>query len=125
MVFKPEDVVYSYTDEQALSDGVLVDVRGIAPFPINRATRAVWDAFTQPMGKMPSTLGASPVTNTTRFSRLAEEVGKRIKAGDLKDGWVVMQFEGRDIWAMPNETIYRPVAPYDKPGWTIMFPEDY
>ena len=124
MVFKP-DVVYTYTDEDALRDGVLVNVRGAAPFPINRATRAVWDHFTRPIGKMPSFLGGSPVINVTHFSRLADEVGRKIKAGQLQEGWVIMDFEGLKIWAIPNETVYRPVAPWDKPGWTIMFPEDY
>ena len=118
-------VVFAYMDEQALEDGVLVDVRGAAPFPINRATRAVWDTFTQPIGKLPGGLGGSPITDTTRFAGLANEVGRRIRAGELQEGWVVMEWQGHRIWAMPNETIYRPVAPYDVPGWTIMFPEDY
>lgn len=123
MVFKREDVVYTYTDAQAVKDGVLVNVAGAAPFPVNRATRAVWDHFTSPIGKMPVGFGGSPVTDISRFSSLAEEVEKRIKAGDLKDGWVIMQFEGRDIWAMPNETTYSHIRQVS--GWTIMFPEDY
>lgn len=123
-MFRKEDLVFSYTDEQAVADGVLVVVRGAAPYPINRATRAVWDAFTQPMGRLPGALGSSPVTDTTRFSRLADEVGRRIKDGDLQEGWVIMEHEGHRIWAMPNGTTFgRP--PYDAEGWTIMFPEDY
>jgi len=122
----PDNVIYCYTDKQALEDGTLVDVRGIAPFPINRATRAVWDEFTRPIGKLPRSLGASPVTDTTRFSRLAKIVGRKISSGDLVEGWVIIEdYEGKKVWAMPNETLYRPVPPYAKPGWTIMFPEDY
>lgn len=37
-------VVYSYTDEDAVRDGVLVKVEGLLPCPFNRVTRAVWDA---------------------------------------------------------------------------------
>ena len=126
MIFKPEDVIYSYTDEQALEDGVLVSVRGLAPFPINRVTRALWEHFTRPIGNMPLALGGSPVTDTTMLSRLGDAVGAKIKAGDLQEGWVIMEFEGKKIWALPNETIYNPTKPpYDKQGWTIMFPEDY
>lgn len=126
MVFKPEDVIYSYTDEDALADGVLVSVRGLAPYPINRVTRALFDHFTRPIGDMPLALGGSAVTDVGRLSQLATAVGAKIKAGDLQEGWVVMEFEGKKIWGMPNETIYNPTnPPYDKPGWTIMFPEDY
>ncbi len=111
-----EAIVYSYTDEDAIEDGVLVDVHSMAPFPINRATRALWDEFTRPLGKLPDSLGASPITDATRFLQLAELVARKISAGELVEGWVVIEdYEGRKIWAMPNEVS----------GWTMMFPEDY
>ena len=124
-MFEDADVVSTYTDADALRDGVLVSIAGSVPFPINRATRAVFDAFTQPIGKLPGGLGGSPVTDIGLLSQLGEAVKAKMKAGDLQEGMVVLEFQGRTVWAMPNETTYRPVAPYNVPGWTIMFPEDY
>ena len=121
--FKEADIIYTYTDEQAVEDGVLVRAEGVLPCPFNRVTRAVWDAFTQPMGKIPQGLGGSPVINTTKLSQLGETVNRKYKAGELTEGWVILEFEVRKIWAMPNETVYSSQRPVQ--GWTIMFPEDY
>ena len=118
--FKEADIVYAYTDEQAVEDGVLVRTEGVLPCPFNRVTRAVWDAFTQPVGKMP---GGVTVTNTTQIYQLGEAVNRKFKAGELTEGWVVLEFEGHKIWAMPNETVFSSIRPVQ--GWTIMFPEDY
>ena len=121
--FQESDIIYAYTDNQAVEDGVLVNAQGVLPCPFNRVTRAVWDAFTQPIGKLPKRLGEVPVTNTTQISQLGEAVNRKYKAGDLTEGWVVLEFEGRKIWAMPNETVFSSIRPVQ--GWTIMFPEDY
>ena len=43
---EPEDIISAYTDEQALEDGVLVEVQG---GKVNRVTRAVFDHFSQPL----------------------------------------------------------------------------
>ena len=118
--FKESDIVSVYTDEQAVEDGVLVRSEGVLPCPFNRVTRAVWDEFTQPMKSKGSVI---VMTNTTKLSRLGEAVNRKYKAGDLTEGWVVLEFEGHNIWAMPNETTYSKIAPV--PGWTIMFPDDY
>ena len=118
--FKESDIVSVYTDEQAVEDGVLVRSEGVLPCPFNRVTRAVWDEFTQPMKSKGSVI---VMTNTTKLSRLGEAVNRKYKAGDLTEGWVVLEFEGHKIWAMPNETTYSKIAPV--PGWTIMFPDDY
>mgnify|MGYP001561622698 CR=1 FL=1 len=117
-------IVYSYTDEDALRDGVLVNIGGPAPFPINRATRAVWEAFTAPMGRMPKSMGASPVTDTTQLSRLCETAKAKMVAGELQEGWVVMEYEGHPIWCIPNGTSYSQVHP-EVEGWTLLFPSDY
>ena len=118
--FKESDIVSVYTDEQAVEDGVLVRSEGVLPCPFNRVTRAVWDEFTQPMKSKGSVI---VMTNTTKLSQLGEAVNCKYKAGELTEGWVVLEFEGHKIWAMPNETTYSKIAPV--PGWTIMFPEDY
>ena len=104
---------------------MLVNVSGVVPFPINRVTLAVWEAFTSPMGHMPTRpLGGSQVTDVSRLSRLGDVVSQKMKAGELTDGWVVMEYEGHRIWAMPNGTQFGYARP-DAEGWTIMFPEDY
>jgi hypothetical protein len=118
--FKESDIVSVYTDEQAVEDGVLVRSEGVLPCPFNRVTRAVWDEFTQPMKSKGSVI---VMTNTTKLSHLGEAVNRKYKAGELTEGWVVLEFEGHKIWAMPNETTYSKIAPV--PGWTIMFPDDY
>ena len=118
--FKESDIVSVYTDEQAVEDGVLVRSEGVLPCPFNRVTRAVWDEFTQPMKSKGSVI---VMTNTTKLSQLGEAVNRKYKAGDLTEGWVVLEFEGRKIWAMPNETVFSKICPVQ--GWTIMFPEDY
>ena len=118
--FKESDIVSVYTDEQAVEDGVLVRSEGVLPCPFNRVTRAVWDEFTQPMKSKGSVI---VMTNTTKLSQLGEAVNRKYKAGELTEGWVVLEFEGHKIWAMPNETTYSKIAPV--PGWTIMFPDDY
>ena len=118
--FKESDIVSVYTDEQAVEDGVLVRSEGVLPCPFNRVTRAVWDEFTQPMKSKGSVI---LMTNTTKLSQLGEAVNRKYKAGELTEGWVVLEFEGRKIWAMPNETVFSKIRPVQ--GWTIMFPEDY
>ena len=118
--FKESDIVSTYTNEQAVEDGVLVNAQGVLPCPFNRVTRAVWDAFTQPIGPKG---GVMVVTNTTKISQLGEVVNRKYKAGELTDGWVILELEGHTIWAMPNETVFSSIRPVQ--GWTIMFPEDY
>jgi len=48
----PENVIFAYTDAEALDDGVLVAIRH---GPVNRVTRAVFDHFTASMGSSPVT----------------------------------------------------------------------
>ena len=52
MAQEPENIIDSYTDAQALEDGVLVAMDAL---PVNRVTRAVFDHFTHPMGSSPIT----------------------------------------------------------------------
>jgi hypothetical protein len=112
------NLIFAYTDAQALEDGVLVKVLGCMPFPINRVTRAVWDLCTRPVGSSALT---GLVTDVTRISRLGDLVMEKIKRGEVQQGMVVLEHDGRTFWAMPNETqVFNHVQ-----GWTVMFPEDY
>ena len=125
--FKEADVIYTYTNEQAVEDGVLVRAGGVLPYPFNRVTRAVWDAFTQaremPEGRGAARMSGVPITNVTKIAQLGEAVNRKYKAGELTEGWVILEFEGHKIWAMPNETVFSKQRPVQ--GWTIMFPDDY
>ena len=114
------DIVFAYTDADALRDGFLVDVRALARYPINRVTRSVWEAFTRPIGRV----GSSPAIDISALCALLDEVARRIRAGQLQDGWVVLDWGGRRVWAMPNGTRYGPRR-RDGEGWTVMFPDDY
>lgn len=100
------NVIFAYTDREALDDGVLVAVqRG----PVNRVTRAVFDHFTKPMGESPLT---GPVTDVTRLMAVLDQMLKLEADGDR---WRTSTVEGRTLWLVPNEV----------EGLTLMFPEDW
>ncbi len=95
------EVISSYTDREAVEDGVLVALAG--PGRINRVTRAVFDHFTQSMG-----VG---VTNITPLL----EAMRHMLTVELDDGWRTADYRGKALWLIPNEV----------GGLTLMFPEDY
>ena len=101
-----DNVIFAYTDKQAVEDGVLVDTSQLlGHLGINRVTRAVWDEFVVDMGK-------GLVQDVTKLLRIAEKV-KSVKPDD---GWYVYKDENIQIWCIPNET---------GNGLTLLFPEDY
>ena len=102
----PENVIVSYTDAQALADGVLVSV--YVP-PVNRVTRAVFDHFIQRMGSSDVT---GPVFDITLVKRVIEAM---VALKPDEDGWRCGSYEGKELWLAPNEV----------EGLTLMFPEDY
>ena len=95
------EVISSYTDRQAVEDGVLVDFPG--PGRINRVTRAVFDHFTEEMGVGMTNVG--PLTQAMEHMLTVE----------IDNGWRTGDFRGKDLWLIPNEV----------GGFTLMFPEDY
>jgi len=106
MAQEPENIIDSYTDAQALEDGVLV---AWDTLPVNRVTRAVFDHFTHPTGSSPITgvvIGITPLRKVIQ-TMLAVEADE--------DGWRVGAYEGKPLWLVPNEIS----------GLTLMFPEDY
>jgi hypothetical protein len=101
------EVISSYTDREAVEDGVLVPWDGSGN--VNRLTRAVFDAFTTKLGSSPIT---GPVTDITGLRRVVEA----ILARPLDEGgWRTGTYQGRELWLVPNEI----------GGLTLMFPEDY
>jgi hypothetical protein len=99
---EPENVIYAYTDEQALEDGVLVAVLG---GKVNRVTRAVFDHFSQPLLNTPV---ASLITDSTKVVKAIEFMSK-LEADS--DGWRTGTYEGKELWLVPNEV----------EGLTLMF----
>jgi hypothetical protein len=106
MAQEPENIISSYTDAQAVEDGVLVAVDHLQ---VNRVTRAVFDHFTQPMGSSPLT---GVVIDITPLRRVIQTM-LAVEADE--DGWQVGAHEGKKLWLVPNEVS----------GLTLMFPEDY
>ena len=114
------NVVSTYSDEQAVEDGVLVSVEGLVRVHglyrpsgrrINRVTRAVFAYFT---GKLADE-SAPVVELILRLQPLIEAIRAMIAISPDEDGWVTGQYQGKKLWLVPNEV----------GGLTLMFPEDY
>jgi hypothetical protein len=103
---EPEEVIDSYTDAEALRDGVLVSFRC---GPVNRITRTVFDSFTTAMGSSPET---GPVTDVSRLTRALESILKLDADG-----------KGRRKGTYGGKTLL--LAPNEVGGLTLMFPEDW
>jgi hypothetical protein len=104
MAEEPENIIFEYTDAQAIEDGVLVEVRCGA---VNRVTRAVFDHFARPMGIAPvEQFDFTPVTAAIRAV---------LGVTPDEDGWRKSTYEGKELWLVPNEVR----------GLTLMFPDDY
>src|SRR5436190_2092038 len=100
------EIIYAYTDEQAVEDGVLVPV---SEGKVNRVTRAVFDHFTESIGSTPMT---GPVTN---IGPLLEAIRTVLQVPPDEDGWRKLTWRGKELWLLPNEL----------GGLTLMFPDDY
>ncbi len=106
MAQEPQIIIASYTDAEALEDGVLVAMDSL---PVNRVTRAVFDHFTSPMGTSPQ---SGVVIDITPLRGVIQTM---LKVEADEDGWRVGAYEGKQLWVVPNEVS----------GLTLMFPEDY
>jgi hypothetical protein len=104
---KIENVIYEYTDKQAIEDGVLVSVSGEGG--VNRVTRAVFDHFTKALGSAPETGEVIDIT------KLQEAIRAMLKVEPNEDAWRTARYEGKELWLVPNEV----------DGLTLMFPDDY
>jgi len=106
MAQEPQIIIASYTDAEAVEDGVLVAMDSL---PVNRITRAVFDHFTQPMGSSPLT---GVVTDITPLRKVIQTM---LAVEADTDGWRIGVYENKQLWLIPNEVS----------GLTLMFPEDY
>lgn len=103
------DYISVYTDQQAIEDGVLVDIsqarvsfRGL---PVNRMTRALWEEF-KPF------LTVADALSLSEIAYLGKVLRTKLSLASYKgDIWQVPP----GLWLIENEL----------GGWTIMKPEDY
>ena len=98
--------ISTYTDQQALQDGVLVAAPGDGG--VNRVTRAVFDHFTE-------SLGTSPITGAVANIGPLLDAIRAMLAIEPDDGWRTGDYQGKRLWLIPNEV----------GGLTLMYPEDY
>lgn len=105
-----------YTDEQAVDDGVLVDVHAMQVqhqgAPINRMTRHLWEDF-QPFLTPYTENGMTVMAALAKIikTKLAYAVGDPGNTGECGD---IVKLPPK-LWLVRNEL----------DGWTIMYPEDY
>lgn len=103
------EVVSTYTDEQAVEDGVLVPLAGLGP--VNRVTRAVFSHFVGEAADRPMPVIEMPKA----LEPLMAAVRAMLKIPPDRDGWRTGDYEGKRLWVVPNEL----------GALTLMFPEDY
>jgi hypothetical protein len=106
------EVIDNYDVKQAVQDGLLVPFPGpILPsgHQVNLVSRGLYHALVR---EMPG--GLVDVT------RLIEALIRLARKGQVDEGWVLGEYQGLKIWAVPNGT----VAPSGYPGATAMLPED-
>ena len=103
------DYISVYTDEQALEDGVLVDItaalKSFHGKPVNRMTRVLWEEF-RPF------LSVAEIYKMSELAYLGKILSTKLSLAYYKgDIWQVPP----GLWLIENEL----------GGWTIMRPEDY
>lgn len=102
-----DNIISSYSDDQAVDDGVLVPVFFGR---VNRVTRPVFEHFVE-----------SPEENVPfieigfKLKPLSEAVDAICKVKPDGDGWRKLNYQGKELWLVPNEV----------GGLTLMFPDDY
>jgi hypothetical protein len=103
------EVISTYTDRQAVEDGVLIPMAGFGP--VNRVTRAVFAHFVGEAAFKP--------TEAIELPKVLEPLTAAIRAmlsiPPDKDGWRAGDYQEKRLWLVPNEV----------GGLTLMFPEDY
>jgi hypothetical protein len=99
------EVISEYGDQQAVEDGVLVDVGHLTGHRGDRATRTVWEALTRE--PFP---GLRDVTAFTSVWSAASET-EPARKGDIAK----LVRGGQTYWLLENEN----------GGKTLMYPEDY
>jgi len=98
-------VIFSYTDQQALEDGVLVDVSHLSHHGVNRITRSLY-----------GWLGGFDRSDEFKSEyRDLEDMAKTALGKSTDKEFLEFSYKGKRFFFCDNETGYK----------TIMFPEDY
>lgn len=112
-----------YGDDQAVEDGLLVDVKALMPFPVSRVSRAVWEAFTFEIS--PRNFGHDDAAiDVSRLMTLGERIRQKIEDNEWRDDWIILEFDGQTIWCVPNGVLYGG-GEQAVEGLTVMMPQDY
>ena len=121
------EVISTYTDAQAVEDGVLVDVT-LMTLPwttfgarrITRVTRAVWSMAEREAARRLSrergalfTVESDEVSDSVIAPVVSEMAQVALRTFDR--GWYLGEWNGEPLWLLPNEM----------GGYTLMTPEDY
>jgi hypothetical protein len=118
-IFDDAEIISSYTDEQALADGYLIDITPLKfkfkGVPITRMTNHLWNELA-PFFNIPDY--ENPNKEKLDLSALASAIKTKLlyARGDKGNSGEV-----GDIWALPPN-LWLVLA---STGWTLMFPEDY
>jgi hypothetical protein len=110
------EVIYAYTDQMALDDGVLIDISSLSLVfegkPINRITATLyWDM--QPYYPISGfDQNADPQAINFDMEAFARAINTKLA---LATGHGYLRVLPPDIWLVENEVN----------GWTLMFPSDY
>jgi hypothetical protein len=107
------EVIFSYGDQQAIDDGMIVDVSRFGVIvndqPLNRASASIWTKFgdTDP----DATDAQHDVCRKSMFEFMASVAHL---TPDNPDGYLLTAADG-EVWFVRNEV----------GGYTIMYPSDY
>jgi len=107
-LFTEADLIYAYTDADAIADGVLVDIKSfrlsLNGLSVNRITRNLYDEL------MKYALHRDNALNGMLKAKIEHA---SVPEGSHNDGYFYSL--PSNIWAIRNEI----------DGYTLMFPEDY
>ncbi len=98
-------VIFSYTDREALDDGVLVNVSGLTKAGVNRITASVYGFLG----------GDDKADDFAAKYRDLEDTARKASEKSKDNEFTEFNYKGQRFWFMDNEI----------GGKTIMFPEDY
>jgi len=110
------EVISTYTDKEALDDGILVDLGervSFRGFPVNRMTRHLFDDL-GPFAEAEAPLFQSNVNRALASileTKCTSAQGDPGNTGEVGDIYTIPP----KLWLVRNEV----------GGWTVMYPEDY
>jgi hypothetical protein len=105
--------IYSYTDEQAVEDGILVDISELNiqfnNLPVNRITRTLWEEFQPFLSEHPKS------EMPTKMQQLASIIKTKLKLARNSGEDDYLYILPPKIWLVKNELN----------SYTLMNPSEY